>query len=244
MAKQGVFLKARWENLLMANYRVDPDVLKPYIPPGTELDHWHGDVLVSMVGFLFHDTKVFGVKWPFHTHFEEVNLRFYVRYLDGETWKRGAVFISEIVPKPLIAFFANTLFNEKYTATAMRHLNERSGGEEKIRYQWKHRGRWNTLGAMVSTETSPIVPGSAEEFIFDHYWGYNRVSDTKTMEYAVEHPVWRISAAQDLIFDSEISSLYGPAFAPYLSAPPVSVFFARGSDVLVRKGRLLHKNQG
>src|SRR5580693_3209079 len=101
------FLSARWINLLMLNYDVDPDILKSYIPPGTELDLWKGKALVSMVGFLFHDTRVLGIQWPLHINFEEVNLRFYVKRFDGEGWKRGAVFISELVPKPLIAVIAN-----------------------------------------------------------------------------------------------------------------------------------------
>ena len=63
------FLQARWTNLLMLNYEVDPGVLKPYLPFATVLDLWQGKALVSMVGFMFEDTKVIGVKWPFHIHF-------------------------------------------------------------------------------------------------------------------------------------------------------------------------------
>src|ERR1700709_2971283 len=108
------FLTAQWKNLLMLNYEVDPEVLKPYLPASTVLDLWEGEALVSMVGFLFKDTRVFGVKWPFHVNFEEVNLRFYVRYYDGKEWKRGAVFISELVPKAIIAITANVIYNEPY----------------------------------------------------------------------------------------------------------------------------------
>jgi Uncharacterized conserved protein (COG2071) len=32
------FLSARWENLIMTNYEVIPDVLTPYLPKGVELD--------------------------------------------------------------------------------------------------------------------------------------------------------------------------------------------------------------
>jgi uncharacterized protein YqjF (DUF2071 family) len=102
------FLQAEWRDLLMINYEVDPEVLKPYLPAYTELDLWHGKALVSMVGFMFLNTRVLGVKWPFHVNFEEVNLRFYVRYFNGQEWKRGAVFISEIVPKAIIPLVANT----------------------------------------------------------------------------------------------------------------------------------------
>jgi hypothetical protein len=93
------FLNWKWRNLVMLNYEVDPEILKPYLPAATELDLWEGKALVSMVGFMFKDTRVLGIKWPFHVNFEEVNLRFYVRHFDGKEWKRGTVFVSEIVPK-------------------------------------------------------------------------------------------------------------------------------------------------
>jgi len=115
------FLKARWTNLLMLNYEVDAEILKPYLPAYTVIDVWQGKALVSMVGFLFEDTSVLGIKWPFHINFEEVNLRFYVRHFDGKEWKRGAVFVSEIVPKYLIATIANKLYKEHYSALPMRH---------------------------------------------------------------------------------------------------------------------------
>ncbi len=58
---------------------------------------------------MFTNTKVLGISWPFHVSFEEVTLRLYVKHYDGTALKRGVVFVSEIVPKPIIAFMANTL---------------------------------------------------------------------------------------------------------------------------------------
>src|ERR1700744_3299940 len=118
---QSAFLKAKWNNLLMLNYEVDPHILKPHMPPYTVPDLWQGKALVSMVGFMFNETQVAGFKWPFHTNFEEVNLRFYVKHFDGKEWKRGAVFVSEIVPKHMIALIANSLYKEHYSAMPMRH---------------------------------------------------------------------------------------------------------------------------
>jgi uncharacterized protein YqjF (DUF2071 family) len=111
---QKIFLSAHWQYLAMLNYEVDPAVLQPYLPPYTELDLFEGKALVSVVGFLFNDTRVLGVQWPFHTSFNEVNLRFYVKHFDGNKWKRGTAFISEIVPKIMIAKMANALYNEHY----------------------------------------------------------------------------------------------------------------------------------
>lgn len=228
------FLKAKWVNLLMLNYEVDPDILKPWLPPGTELDLWQGKVLVSMVGFMFLDTCVAGIKWPFHINFEEVNLRFYVKHFDGNEWKRGAVFISEIVPKFAIAFIANNLYKEHYSAMPMRHaVNKIDADKTQYLYEWKLNGRWNRLGGTIG-KLSKIPPGSPEEFIFEHYWGYNKTSATTTNEYQVEHIRWNAAQVTDPIFDAEIVKLYGKEFESYLTKQPYSAFFADGSEVVVR----------
>ena len=77
----------------MLNYTIEPSVLVPYVPTGTELDLWNGKNLVSVVGFLFVRTRVFGIPIPFHRDFEEVNLRLYVRRKAEDGWRRGVVFI-------------------------------------------------------------------------------------------------------------------------------------------------------
>ncbi|MGY3213185.1 YqjF family protein [Mucilaginibacter sp. HD30] len=234
---KSTFLTANWLNLIMLNYEVDPTLLKPYIPAGTELDLWEGKALVSMVGFLFHDTRVLGVHWPFHVNFEEVNLRFYVRYFDGKIWKRGAVFISELVPKHAIALIANKLYREHYRALPMRHaIKPLSEDKTQYLYEWKLKGRWNKLGATVSNEPVDIVPGSAEEFIFEHYWGYNIWDVKTTMQYEVEHPSWQTRRVTDYVFDADAAAIYGDAFVPYLQGKPASAFFANGSAIGVRMG--------
>jgi len=228
------FLQADWHNLLMLNYEVDPDVLTPYLPAGTELDLWQGKALVSMVGFLFLNTRVLGIKWLGHVNFEEVNLRFYVRYHDGTSWKRGAVFVSEIVPKAIIPIVANNLYNEHYINLPMRHSVTPTGnGSKTYLYEWKLDNKWQQLGATVSDTFTSLIPGSAEEFIFEHYWGYNRISDSLTLEYAVEHVTWQIATVSNPIFQADVATLYGKTFVPFLQKP-YSAFFANGSNVSVR----------
>ena len=221
----------------MLNYEVDSEILKPYIPAATVLDLWEGKALVSMVGFMFLDTSVLGVKWPFHINFEEVNLRFYVKHFDGKEWKRGAVFISEIVPKSIIAFIANNLYREHYSAMPMRHSTTIvKDGQTQFLYEWRLNGKWNKLGATVSNTFEPIKSGSPEEFIFEHYWGYNSWNATKTMQYQVEHISWKTAQVNDFIFEADVATLYGSAFVTYLQAKPFSAFFADGSAISVRIG--------
>ncbi|HVS92484.1 MAG TPA: DUF2071 domain-containing protein [Mucilaginibacter sp.] len=233
---QKPFLTAKWNNLLMLNYEVDPDILTSFLPAGTELDFWNEKCLVSMVGFQFLDTRVWNRRWPLHVNFEEVNLRFYVKHFDGREWKRGAVFVSEIVPKPLIVTIANTIYKEHYRAMPMRHsVDMLNGDRTRYLYEWRFDGRWDgKLGGTVNNDLSPIAPGSQEEFIFEHYWGYNKVNKKTTYEYQVEHIRWNAGQVTDPIFEADIARLYGKKFEPFLTKSPYSAFFADGSEVMVR----------
>ena len=233
------FLSAKWEYLVMLNYEVPPEILKPFIPPFTELDLWNGKALVSVVGFMFNHTKVLGVEWPFHTNFEEVNLRLYVKHFDGQNWKRGVAFVSEIVPKHIIAWMANGLYNEHYKAMPMSHQINESEEAIAVAYQWKYKGKWNSLKVEAANTPLPIQPGSEEEFILEHYWGYNELNPKTTIEYGVEHPRWQVFPVGSYEAGYDIEMLYGKDFVAWLSAQPHSVFLARGSEVIVRKPAFL-----
>jgi uncharacterized protein YqjF (DUF2071 family) len=234
-----MFLRAGWYHLTMLNYPVEPAILRRYVPTGTELDLHGGRAYVSVVGFLMLDTRVLGVPVPFHRDFEEVNLRFYVRRRDGGDWRRGVVFIKEIVPRRLIAWVARRLYNENYVAMPMRHHGALPGATSAggtVRYEWYHASRWNALTAEMTGQPVALVPGSEEEFITEHYWGYCRQRDGSTIEYRVEHPPWRVWTAASARLDCDVAALYGPEFAPFLHAQPTSAFVAEGSPVGVRRG--------
>ena len=115
------FLTANWRYLAMMNFVVDPAILAPFVPAGTELDFYEGETFISVVGFLFLDTRVLGISVPLHRDFEEVNLRFYVKRKSIEGWKRGVVFVRELVPRRAIAAVARVFYGERYAAVPMRH---------------------------------------------------------------------------------------------------------------------------
>jgi uncharacterized protein len=238
------FLTASWNQLIMANYVVEPELLQPYLPAGTELDHWQGKCYVSLVGFLFQQTKVLGIKVPFHVNFEEVNLRFYVRHNDGGVWKRGVVFISEIVPKPAIVWVANGLFHENYRTCKMKHRNEQTPDWRYVGYQWRHQGHWNSLSVVADPVALPIPAGSEAEFITEHYWGYSKKNERHTTEYAVEHPRWNMHRVETYEIHCRFGQLYGPTFAALENRPPDSVLLAEGSTVAVGDKRELIMDNG
>lgn len=233
-----IFLRAEWRKLAMANYVVDPAVLLPCVPKGTELDLWHDRCYVSLVGFMFLNTKVKGIKVPFHVNFEEVNLRFYVRHFDGQEWKRGVVFIQEIVPKPALTFVANAIYGEKYVTRRMKHAWSANEHCLKVVYQWKQH-QWNSFSVSAQPSPIPIATGSEEEFITEHYWGYTSRGNMRTDEYGVEHPRWEVYPVQAYTIDVDFATVYGSNFSFLQNATPQSVFLAEGSPIIVRAGKRL-----
>jgi uncharacterized protein YqjF (DUF2071 family) len=215
----------------MLNFEIDPSRLQPWLPRGTELDAWNGHSFLSVVGFRFLDTRVLGLGFPFHRDFEEVNLRFYVRRRGPEGWRRGVVFVKEIVPRAAIALVARLLYNENYVALPMSHRIEAS-----VTYAWRFGGRENRLSLLPASEPAAMAEGSEEEFIAEHYWGYSVQRDGGTVEYRVEHPRWRVARAAEASLDCDVAGLYGPAFADALSRRASSAFLAEGSAVTVHKG--------
>lgn len=235
------FLTARWESLLLLNYECPASLLEPLVPKGTTLDPWPGTPLISLVGFMFRDTRVRGIALPGHRTFEEVNLRFYVRREtpDGEV-RRAVVFIRELVPRRIIATVARVLYNEPYLAVPMSHrldLDPGSGGSAE--FNWKHGGGRFSLSGKATGAAQESAANSEAEFITEHYWGYTRQRDGGTLEYKVDHPRWPVWQLDEAAFSGEATALYGAPFAELLASPPRSAFLATGSEVAVYSGRRL-----
>jgi uncharacterized protein len=234
-APKKIFLTAQWRHLAMLNFEIAPTILKPWLPAGTELDLWNGKTLVSVVGFLFLQTRVWRIAFPFHRNFEEVNLRFYVRRKAPDGWRRGVVFIKEIVPRAVIAHAARRFYNENYVCLPMRHALTANSAE----YFWQFRSRQNRIKVTTQGEPQQLQLGSEAEFITEHYWGYSRQPDGSTMEYKVEHPRWRVANAVHAGLDCDVTGLYGEPFKEAICAKPCSAFLADGSPVTVYCGERL-----
>lgn len=142
------------------------------------------------MGLEFDDVRVLNTPLPFYRSFEEINLRFYVCRRTGSGWRRGVVFVRELVSLPAVALLARHLYSEPYTTLAMKP-------------EFQHRGR--------------------------------------TVEYVVEHPLWRYWPTFDAGFEchpATLRTLYGEAFAPYLKSPR-SAYLVEGSPVTVRRPRAI-----
>jgi uncharacterized protein YqjF (DUF2071 family) len=168
-----------------------------------------------------------------------VNLRFYVRKKSADTWRRGVVFIREMVPRYAVALVARACYGENYFAVPMKHQIEHLDLNLKIEYSWRRSARkWESLKMTAVDSAQPIPAGSHAEFITEHYWGYTHVR-TGCNEYRVEHPRWKIWEADNFTLDADITSLYGEQFVETLNAQPRSAFIADGSAITIAHRSIL-----
>ncbi len=226
------FLTAKWQDLIMANYEVSPDLLADFLPKGVSLDLHENKCFVSLVAFMFVDTRVLGIPVPFHTNFEEVNLRFYVkRELENET-RRGVVFIKEVVPRFAIATVARLLYGEPYEALPMSHRKDKSD----LEYSWRKDDFENSVKIETGKNLGVPEKDSHGEFIIEHYWGYTKRGESRTDEYKVEHPKWELFEVNYAEIDVDFAALYGKRFGFLTDTEPNSIFLAKGSEIAVYKG--------
>ena len=226
------FLKASWENLIMANYEIEPSILEPFLPKGVELDFFNGKTYVSLVGFMFKKTSLFGVPIPFFGSFEEINLRFYVRRVENRKIKKGVVFINETVPFKIVALLANKLYKEHYLSIPTKNKIIIEEGKH-ISYEWKVNNKWNSIAVQSDTNKYKIEQGTIEEYIFERYFGFTKLSHISSQEYKINHPKWMIHDVLNSNIECDFGTMYGDAFWGLNSQKPDSVLLAEGSHVSV-----------
>jgi hypothetical protein len=225
------FLTAKWQKLIMANYAVDPKILLPYLPKHTELDLFDGKAYVSLVGFMFLNSTIFGFPMPLMGSFEEVNLRFYVKRWVDNDWRRGVVFVNETVPYKVVALIANWLYKEHYTAIPTKHEWFTKGDNQ-------HVNNWNDMQLKASCISQKMAIGSIEAFIFEHYYGYTKVDAASTIEYKIEHPSWEIYPIKNYSINCDFKAMYGAAFEHLKEVQPNSIMLAEGSDIAIKWQRI------
>jgi uncharacterized protein YqjF (DUF2071 family) len=226
-----IFLKANWEDIIMANYEIDPEILIPFVPKGVELDLHNGKCYVSLVGFMFKNTKLFNVPIPYFGNFEEINLRFYVKRIEGNTIKRGVVFINETIPYPVVAWVANKLYNEHYTVVPTKHKIIAGESSKNVKFEWLLNKKWNAIAVTKSNTAKKMDRHSLESFIYEHYFGYTKTAKNETEEYKLQHPSWKISEVLDYQIDCDFEAMYGKSFSVLNQTQPEAVFIAEGSSV-------------
>lgn len=241
-----VFLKANWEQIIMVNYEIDPQIVLPFLPNGVELDLFNGKCYISLVGFMFKNTKLFNIPIPYFGTFEEINLRFYVKRKEGNQIKRGVVFINETIPYKIVAWMANKLYKEHYTVVPTKHELQINNAGQSIKFEWLLDKRWNSIYVTSELKSNRMKNESLEKFIYEHYYGYTKIDENNTEEYQLQHPSWNIHKVLNYTVNCDFETMYGQPFSILNQTQPTAVFIAEGSLVKVnwKRTKLQFSDEG
>ena len=221
------FLTANWINLINITYAVPPEPLLPYLPKGVELDTVSGKAFVSVVPFDFTDTRLNGVKVPFHVKFPEINLRFYVK--QGN--KRGVIFLKEFIPKFLIKTIANTFYYERYEVVGLKSSVLKNENEISVKHCLTKGGK--DFYIEVCAENDPFVPsaGSREYFFEERFYGFSKNKKGDPLQFRVEHPSWKLYPVKHYRIDFDFGFLFGGKWKFLNDELPVCIMLLDGSPV-------------
>ncbi len=236
------FLTARWTNLILMTYALDPEMLQQFVPPACTLDLVDGHAFASLVAFDFDDARVLGIAWPGFVRFPEINLRFYVRHRDEFGEHRGVCFVREFVPQRTIAKIARWIYNEPYQAARMKSEIHEDPDQFTVRHQLRLNGREHSVSVVASKSTICPAQGSEECFFKEHEWGFGTSRRGGLIRYQVRHPVWNIHPVQSFQLDWDWQAVYGPHWAGLQNMQPSSVILAEGSAVEVFPRGVLHQH--
>lgn len=221
-------LTADWTNLIVATFETDKKLLEKYLPYNTELNDWNGRYYMSLLGFMFSKPVLAGIPSPFYRSFEEVNLRFYVRYRNKTGWQNAVVFIKEIAPSPVIGLAAKWLYHENFISLPMKHHFSADETQRQTAYYWKIKNRWNYLELTTGLTAVEPQQHSLESFIRDQYYACTKSGQKKTYAFEIEHRRWNIYPGLSFAMLLDAGYIYGKEFSDSFQKP-CSSFLMDGS---------------
>jgi uncharacterized protein YqjF (DUF2071 family) len=183
-----------WEDLLFAHWRVDPDALRPVIPPQIPIDTFEGSAWIAVTPFMVTGLRArLTLPLPGTSRFPEVNVRTY----------------TTIGGRPGIWFFSLDTSNRPAVETARRvyrlpyfrsRMDVRHNGE-RVRFQSE---RVSADGPPAACEVEyeavgPVAaaePGSFEEFACERYCLYTLDDAERVLRGTIHHPPWPLQPAE------------------------------------------------
>jgi len=230
-------MRQRWAHLLFLHWQVDPEQLKPLLPPGVQLDTYEGLAYVGLVPFTMtgvHPWWAPPVKAL--SDFHETNVRTYV-HLNGGSHP-GVWFFSLDAANSLAVRIARGMWKLPYHKARMR-LDVRGTqplGIAPPEIEYESERLWpGPVPAKCAVHYSPVpmyaesVPGSLEHFLVERYLLYAYRNDKlyRGQVYHSAYPLQRVrvhSIDESLINAAGILRGDEPPIAHYASELNVRIY--------------------
>lgn len=211
-----------WRHITFLHWRVDPDVVRPLLPLGTEPDVFDGAAHVGLVAFRVTWVRMgTGPLLPFGNSFDEINVRTYA--VDG-LGRRSVVFLSLDVSAPLAVLAARLGLRLPF------FLAELSVDTRGNTVTYRCRRRWPGRDAPRSATSVRVGSVLREPTELDRFltarWGMHFSWCGHTVHLGNTHPSWSLHRAELLELTDELVAAAG---LPVLGTAPVSVRYASGT---------------
>jgi uncharacterized protein YqjF (DUF2071 family) len=220
-------MRQNWHHLLFLHWVVSPDLLRPLVLPGLDLDLFEGRAYVGLVPFTMTEVRpVWAPAVPGLSSFHETNVRTYVHHAGRDP---GVWFFSLDAANRVAVALARALFHLPYYYARMRLTLE----SQAIAYA-SERLRPRTPLATCSIRCAavgPVVPakaGTLEHFLVERYLLY-AAHRGRLYRGQVHHTPYPLQRAEVSAFDE---TLIVAAGIPRPDEAPIA-HFAQGVCVEV-----------
>lgn len=218
-------LSQSWHHLLFAHWPLPPDMLRPLIPIGLELDTFEGQGWLGVVPFDIRAFKLRGVApLPFMSAFPELNVRTYV-VAEG---KPGVWFFSLDAASALAVSGARTVYHLPYFNAEM---TVRTQGETVIySSQRRHRDAPPAEFQASYRPAGPAYrsqPGALDYWLTERYCLYAADGGGRLYRGDIHHAPWPLQPAEAEIATNSMGLAHGIRLP---DTPPL-LHYARRLDV-------------
>lgn len=236
----------------MVTWVVDPGLIRPFVPTGTEIALYKGDALVTLSAVDIQDATWWGRRVPWHSRFPMLNLQCYVRqHILGsrsardpsadpmDNVRHGVTLIHSLTSRRLVALATRMRLREAVRTLPMRRIAVpetpsdpiAADAQRSLVYEWQRDGEWERIIALTVGAPRPMRRDSVESFITERPWRFARQRHEAPVGFRVVHTRWNISLLADCLIEVDLASLFGPHFTDALSGAPISTLVAEGSPV-------------
>lgn len=219
-----------WRDVAFLHWPVDPDDVRPLLPPGTEPDVHDGTSWVGLVGFRMDRLGLGrGPGLPYLGRFCETNVRLYSVDAAG---RRGVVFRSLDAQRLLPVLVARAWLRLPYAWSRMSMRTGTDGVPGATTYRTTR--RWPGPRPLRSTFTvepapTPIADPSPLEAFLTGRWGLHTARHGRTLYLPNAHDAWPLHRARLRDLDDDLVAAAG---LPAPSGPPPSVLWSPGVRVV------------
>lgn len=195
-----------WHNLLFLHAPIEPESLRPFLPPAVDLDTFDGQAWLGVVAFRLSKIRLRGLpEVGLVSHFNEVNLRTYVT----RGGIPGVLFLSMDADNLLAITLARPLFGLPYTPADMTFARTPRG----LLFS-SDRTSGPGTGAQFEAEYHPRGPvytsccGTLEHWLTERYCYY---SDTRGHTYRCDifHRPWPLQRAHATVARDTLAESLG-----------------------------------